>query len=168
LAASIVKGNGQLIKKRLQDFAGDYAIVLALMLLALVVSIIQPKFFSVQNFRNILNQISVVGILSCGMTFVILIGCIDLSVGSMISLAGIVSVILLDRAGGVSSIFLTVILGAFIGLATGLVIGGINGRMGESFMVTYGMQSVLAALALIVSGSLFMMVTVSKGVYMWK
>jgi ribose transport system permease protein len=165
LAANIVKGNGQFIKKRFQGFAGDYAIVLALILLALVVSIIQPKFFSVQNFRNILNQISVVGILSCGMTFVILIGCIDLSVGSMISLAGIVSVTLLDRAGGVSSIFLTVVLGALIGLATGLITGGINGRMGESFMVTYGMQSVLAALALIVSGSLFMMVTVSKGIY---
>jgi ribose transport system permease protein len=165
LAANIVKGNGRFIRKRFQDFAGNYAIVLALILLALVVSVIQPKFFSVQNFRNILNQISVVGILSCGMTFVILIGCIDLSVGSMISLAGIVAVTLLDRVGGVSSIFLTVLLGAFIGLATGLIVGGINGRMGESFMVTYGMQSVLAALALIVSGSLFMMVTVSKGIF---
>lgn len=152
-------------KKRFAGFARDYAIVLALILLALVVSIIQPKFFSLQNFKNILNQITVVGVLSCGMTFVILIGCIDLSVGSMISLMGIFSVTMVGRLNGPAAIILSIILGAAIGLGTGSIIGAIKGRMGESFMVTYGMQSVLAALALIVSGGLFMMVPVSKGVF---
>jgi ribose transport system permease protein len=152
-------------RKRFTGFARDYAIVLALILLALVVSIIQPKFFSLQNFKNILNQITVVGVLSCGMTFVILIGCVDLSVGSMISLMGIFSVTLVGKLNGPAAIILSIILGAAIGLGTGSIIGAIRGRMGESFMVTYGMQSVLAALALIVSGSLFMMVPVSKGVF---
>ncbi|MDR2078436.1 MAG: hypothetical protein LBP74_01795, partial [Treponema sp.] len=154
-----------LSKKRFMDFARDHAIVLALILLALVVSIIQPKFFSLQNFKNILNQITVVGVLSCGMTFVILIGCIDLSVGSMISLMGIFSVTMVGKLNGPAAIILSVIIGAAIGLGTGSIIGAIRGRMGESFMVTYGMQSVLAALALIVSGGLFMMVPVSRGVF---
>jgi ribose transport system permease protein len=150
----------------LKKFAQNYAIVLLLILLALVVSIIQPKFFTVQNFKNILNQISVVGVLSCGMTFVILIGCIDLSVGSMISLSGIVTItFLMKQFGGGWAIILTVIVGGLIGLVTGSIIGAIRGRMGESFMVTYGMQSVLAAFALIVSGGLFMMVPVSKGIF---
>jgi ribose/xylose/arabinose/galactoside ABC-type transport system permease subunit len=157
--------SGRTVKQKLRAFAGEYAIVLLLILLALIVSIIQPKFFTVQNFRNILNQIAVVGILSCGMTFVILIGCIDLSVGSMISLSGIISLTLLEKVGGFPAILLTVLIGAFIGLVSGFIIGAIKGRMGESFMVTYGMQSVLAALALIVSGNLFMMVSVSRGIY---
>jgi len=156
-------------RQRLRGFAvnlaRNYAIVLILILLALVVSIIQPKFFTIQNFKNILNQVSVVGILSCGMTFVILTGCIDLSVGAMISLMGIVSLTLLGKLNGISAFVLSVLLGAVIGLLSGGIIGMIKGRMGESFMVTYGMQSVLAAFALIVSGGLFMMVTVSKGIF---
>jgi ribose transport system permease protein len=153
------------MKRRRGGFVRDYAIVFALILLALIVSIIQPRFFSVQNFKNILNQITVVGVLSCGMTFVILIGCIDLSVGSMISLMGIFSVTMVGKLNGSVAIILSLLLGAAIGLGTGSIIGAIRGRMGESFMVTYGMQSVLAALALIVSGGLFMMVPVSKGIF---
>lgn len=153
------------MKKRIRNFAQNYAIVLMLIFLAAAVSIIQPKFFTIRNFTNILNQISVVGVLSCGMTFVILIGCIDLSVGSMISLAGIFSVTLVAKLGGEAAIILSVLLGSLIGIGTGSIVGAIRGRMGESFMVTYGMQSVLAAFALIVSGSLFMMVPVSQGIF---
>jgi ribose/xylose/arabinose/galactoside ABC-type transport system permease subunit len=162
---AVVSGDGKALLGRIWGFARNYVIVLALILLALVVSVIQPKFFTIQNFKNILNQVTVVGVLSCGMTFVILIGCIDLSVGSMISLTGIFSIILLGKVGGPFAIMLSMALGAVIGVFTGGIIGAIKGRMGESFMVTYGMQSVLAAFALIVSGGLFMMVTVSKGIY---
>jgi ribose transport system permease protein len=162
---SVISGTGIISKRRLGDLARDNAIVLALILLALIVSVIQPRFFSVQNFKNILNQITVVGVLSCGMTFVILIGCIDLSVGSMISLMGIFSVTMVGKLNGPAAIALSLLLGALIGLGTGSIIGAIRGRMGESFMVTYGMQSVLAALALIVSGGLFMMVPVSRGIF---
>ncbi|MDR1898481.1 MAG: ABC transporter permease [Treponema sp.] len=151
--------------KNIRDFAKNYAIILMLILLAAAVSVIQPKFFTIRNFTNILNQISVVGVLSCGMTFVILIGCIDLSVGSMISLAGIFSVTLVAKLGGEGAIILSILLGAAIGTGIGSIVGAIRGRMGESFMVTYGMQSVLAAFALIVSGSLFMMVPVSRGIF---
>jgi ribose transport system permease protein len=163
--SAVVPETGILLKRRIGGFARDYAIVLALILLALIVSVIQPRFFSIQNFKNILNQITVVGVLSCGMTFVILIGCIDLSVGSMISLMGIFSVTMVGKLNGPAAIILSLLLGAAIGLGTGSIIGVIRGRMGESFMVTYGMQSVLAALALIVSGGLFMMVPVSKGIF---
>jgi ribose transport system permease protein len=154
-----------MLRNKIENVVRNYAIVFFLILLALVISIIQPKFFTAQNFRNILNQISVIGILSCGMTFVILIGCIDLSVGSMISLLGIVSVTLIGKMYGINAIVLSVLIGACIGLFTGFIVGMIHGRMGESFMVTYGMQSVLAASALIVSGGLFMMVPVSTGIF---
>ncbi|MDR2184216.1 MAG: ABC transporter permease [Treponema sp.] len=162
---AVIPKTGTVLRKRRGGLIRDYAIVLALILLALIVSIIQPRFFSIQNFKNILNQITVVGVLSCGMTFVILIGCIDLSVGSMISLIGIFSVTMVGKLNGPAAIILSLLLGAAIGLGTGSIIGAIRGRMGESFMVTYGMQSVLAALALIVSGGLFMMVPVSRGIF---
>jgi ribose transport system permease protein len=162
---AVYSEKGRNLKKGIRDFAKNYAIVLMLIFLAAVVSIIQPRFFTIRNFTNILNQISVVGVLSCGMTFVILIGCIDLSVGSMISLAGIFSVTMVTKLGGEAAIILSILLGAAIGAGSGSIVGAIRGRMGESFMVTYGMQSVLAAFALIVSGSLFMMVPVSRGIF---
>ena len=160
-----VGGNRRKPGTQIVNLIRNYAIVFILILLALVVSVIQPKFFTLQNFRNILNQISVVGILSCGMTFVILTGCIDLSVGSMISLMGIVSLTLVGRQSGISALFLSMLLGAAIGLFSGSIIAMMKGRMGESFMVTYGMQSILAAFALIVSGGLFMMIPVSTGIF---
>ena len=152
------------LKGHIVNFVSNYAIILVMVVLAVIVSIIQPNFLTLQNMTNILNQISVIGILSCGMTFIILIGCIDLSVGSMMSLIGIVVVSLLLPVGDVASIIISVLLGAGLGLINGGIMAGIRGRMGESFMVTYGMQSALAAMALIVSGGLFMMVS-TNGVF---
>jgi ribose/xylose/arabinose/galactoside ABC-type transport system permease subunit len=74
------------------------------------------------------------------------------------SLIGIIAVMLANNVGDFSAILIPVLAGIVLGLANGSIMAGINGRLGESFMVTYGMQSVLAALALIVSGNLFMMV----------
>lgn len=143
---------------RFMNLVSSHAIIVIMLLLIIVVSIVQPRFLTADNFRNILNQIAVIGVLSCGMTFVLLIGCIDLSVGSQMSLVGIIAVMLTNKVGDGSAIIVPVIAGAFVGLIIGGIMAAINGRLGESFMVTYGMQSVLAALALIVSGNLFMMV----------
>ena len=152
------KQEGRQFKRVLLDLISNYAIIAVMIVLVIVVSIVQPRFLTAQNFRNILNQIAVIGVLSCGMTFVLLIGCIDLSVGAQMSLIGIIAVMLANNVGDFAAILIPVLAGVVLGLANGSIMAGINGRLGESFMVTYGMQSVLAALALIVSGNLFMMV----------
>lgn len=147
------------LKRTVIDFISGHAIIFLMILLAIVVSFIQPRFLTGQNLMNILNQIAVIGVLSCGMTFVLIIGCIDLSVGSQISLIGIIAVTLANGAGDVVAILLPAIAGIVLGLVNGGIMASINGRLGESFIITYGMQSLLAAMALLVSGGLFMMVT---------
>lgn len=145
--------------KRMLDLVRNNAIIFLMLALAAVVAILYPRFLTVNNFRNILNQISVIGCLACGMTFVLLIGCIDLSVGSMMSLIGIMAVSLANDGKEWLAILLPVLAAGGIGLLKGGILAGVNGRLGESFIITYGAQSLLAALALIIQGGLFMMVT---------
>jgi len=147
------------IKNRIVDILSNNAILFLMLLLVSVVAILYPRFLTLANFNNILNQISVIGCLACGMTFVLLIGCIDLSVGSMMSLIGIMAVTVANGGREWLAIILPILAAGAIGLIKGGIIAGVNGRLGESFITTYGAQSVLAALALIIQGGLFMMVT---------
>lgn len=64
---------------------------IALIILIAIVSMINPDFFSVDNILNILRQTSVNAIIAVGMTFVILIAGIDLSVGSVLALTGAIA-----------------------------------------------------------------------------
>lgn len=73
------------LNAHLRQYGG---IILALIALCVVFSLYSPRFLSVANFMNILQQVAVVAILAFGMTWVILLGDIDLSVGSMLAVAG--------------------------------------------------------------------------------
>ena len=71
-------------------FAGTKGPLVGLVLLCLVLTFATDTFFTVRNILNVLDQVTVLGIMAIGMTLVILIGGIDLSVGSMLALAGMV------------------------------------------------------------------------------
>ena len=60
----------------------EYGIVMVLVLLIIIATIMNPIFIGTNKIINVLRQVSINGILSIGMTFVIISGCIDLSVGS--------------------------------------------------------------------------------------
>lgn len=94
--------------------------ILALFILIGIVSCINPHFFSVDNLLNILRQTSVNAIIAVGMTFVILIAGIDLSVGSILALTGAITASLI---GLEYSIFLVLP----VTLLIGTLLGGING-----------------------------------------
>ena len=68
----------------------DYSVLVALVLMVVIASVINPRFLTVRNLTNILRQVSVIGIVSMGMTMVILSGGIDLSVGSVLAFSGVV------------------------------------------------------------------------------
>ena len=92
-------------------------------------------FFEVNNFQNILVQTSTIGLIALGMTFVMINGNIDLSVGSTVALAASLSVGLQDALG--------IPLAVMVGLGSGLMIGAINGlvvwKTGvDAFIVTLG------------------------------
>jgi ribose transport system permease protein/inositol transport system permease protein len=73
------------------DLAARHAALLFLILLVLVFAALQPNFLHPLNLMNILRQVSIAGLIAIGMTFVILTGGIDLSVGSLVALTGLVA-----------------------------------------------------------------------------
>jgi len=133
---------------------GRYGAVMVLIGLFSVSSEINPYFLSVDNVMNILQQSSYAGIIALGMTFVIVSGGLDLSVGSLLALLGGVAVEMLNKCAAswgdgshaVLCAFLAcILLGAFCGLASGLMVAG--PRI-EPFIVTFGAMAIYRSLAL--------------------
>nr|WP_245548473.1 ribose ABC transporter permease [Gracilibacillus lacisalsi] len=111
----------------MQYFWSNYSVVFAFIVLFIVASIASDHFLSPLNITNMLRQISVIGILAVGMTFVILIGGIDLSVGSVLALTG--TIVMASQVDFGTSIFTAILFG----LVAGALIGVING-----VIITYG------------------------------
>jgi ribose/xylose/arabinose/galactoside ABC-type transport system permease subunit len=123
----------------------QYGIFLALVGIIIVLAICEPTFLTPQNLTNIMRQTSVIGIMAVGMTFVILTAGIDLSVGSILALTGVVCASLEHRGWPVLAVAaVTLGLGAVIGTLNGVVIT--KGKV-TPFVVTLGMMSVARGLS---------------------
>src|SRR6476619_1977853 len=85
------------------SFLAKFAPLIFLLLLMLVFAVIEPRFLSEINLFNVMRQVSIYGVLAVGMTFVILTGGIDLSVGSLVAFAGLVAAAV--SKGGLSNRF---------------------------------------------------------------
>ena len=94
--------------------------IIGLLVIIVIISIMSPSFLSLNNILNVLRQVSINALIAFGMTFIILTGGIDLSVGSILALTGAVTAGLM--ASGVDPI-----LAMLIGLVLGAVLGAING-----------------------------------------
>ena len=81
----------------------EYVIVIAIILESIVFASIAPQFLSIPNLVNVALSIAITGILAVGMTFVILTGGIDLSVGSVAALAGVAAAMLAGTSGVLAS-----------------------------------------------------------------
>jgi ribose/xylose/arabinose/galactoside ABC-type transport system permease subunit len=122
--------------------------VLAAMCLA--AALISDAFLNPFNIINVLRQIALFGIVSIGMTFVILTAGIDLSVGSIVAVTAVVSAMLLDAGSAIPLVLLAglligVVMGALNGV--GITIGGI-----PPFIMTLGMMVMGRGLAMTISG----------------
>jgi ribose transport system permease protein len=110
-------------------------------------AVLSPVFLSVTNLLNVVRQSSIFGIMAIGMTFVILTGGIDLSVGSILAVAGAISAgILKGGAGLLPVVILALVIGIGCGLANGVIIT--VGRIAP-FVVTLGMMSIARSITLI-------------------
>ncbi|MGE7121610.1 ABC transporter permease [Peribacillus sp. NPDC046944] len=88
----------------------------------LIGSLLSDQFLSVQNLLNLLQQSSFVGIVSIGMTFVILVAGIDLSVGAILALTGmLVSILLGTGMNPILAITITLVGGTFLGFVNGFI-----------------------------------------------
>ena len=126
----------------------DCALPLFIVLLAAVAGSIQPRFFAASNLENLARQLVPLLILSVGQCFAIVSGGLDLSLSSVLSLAGVGGVLAMATLGVQGG----VVLMPLIGLCCGLASGGIIAYLGTSpLIVTLAMLSVTQAVALILA-----------------
>jgi ribose/xylose/arabinose/galactoside ABC-type transport system permease subunit len=130
----------------------EYVIVVAIVLESVFFAFYAPSFLSVPNLINIALSIAITGILAVGMTAVILTGGIDLSVGSVAALAGIVAAMVAS-----SSAPGAVALAALAALGVGLAVGAFNGVMVARFRVppfvtTLAMLTICRGLVYVITG----------------
>jgi ribose transport system permease protein len=119
------------------------------LVLAIVLSLLSPYFLKTANLLNLLDQSVVVGIVAIGMTFVILTGGIDLSVGSVAGLTGVILGLALQHFNIPISVALAIASGAAIGLFSGALIAYFNLA---AFVITLGVMAIGRSLAYIFSG----------------
>ena len=133
-------------------FAGTKGPLIGLILLCVVLSFATDTFLTVRNILNVLDQVTVLGIMAIGMTLVILIGGIDLSVGSVLALAGMVFGFVahpdyLDMPV-VAGVAAALVAGGLCGLVSGLLVT--ITRL-PPFIATLAMMSVARGLANIIT-----------------
>jgi ribose transport system permease protein len=125
--------------------------LIGLVLLIILVSLLSPYFLTVRNILNVLRQVSIVAIVAVGMTYVIITGGIDLSVGSVAALSGVITGVFLKNVG--VGLFLSISLG----IIAGVLCGVFNGVLITSkikmppFISTLAMMSIARGLALVIT-----------------
>ncbi len=151
--------------RRWINFVYDYGIIIAFFVLCAALAFSNEYFFTTKNILNVLRQTSINGILAMGMTLVILTRGIDLSVGSVLALSGIVTASLVHGPDPMPA-FLAVAAGLGVGLACGLVNGVVISRLNvPPFVATLGMLSVARGLTYIYSDGM-PIAGLSKG-FLW-
>lgn len=155
--------SGRITKKQGLRFLREWGLMLVILLIILVATIVKPQFLSGSSFLNILRSVSTLGVAAVGLTFIIVGGSSDLSVGSTVSLAGVLGMMIMNSPLGVNpatsnfaailAILAGMAAGACVGLLNGSAMTFINGKSGESYVLTYSTSVVVSALALIINGT---------------
>jgi ribose/xylose/arabinose/galactoside ABC-type transport system permease subunit len=145
---TLAQRTGAHIKRAAHTLFREYSILFVFLLVCVVITIIRPVFLSLDNIFNVIRQVSMIGIMSVGMTFVILSADIDLSVGSVAGFSGALTAGLIARQGlsPFVAYFVPLPIAALMGWMMGMVIT--KGKV-HSFVVSLGMMSIARGLALV-------------------
>jgi ribose transport system permease protein len=123
--------------------------MIAFLVIFILASLLNSDFLTFTNLINIIRQVSIIGIISLGMTLVMLSGGIDLSVGSVLAFTGAITLLALNASESVLLSLLTAIaVSASIGLINGLLIT--KGKI-ASFIATLGMMAAARSLVLYIA-----------------
>jgi inositol transport system permease protein len=144
-----LKEPGSGAAKRLR--AGQWGMMLALVAIAAALAIAKPVFLTLPNLVNLIRQISINGILAVGVTAVLLTGGVDLSLGSLVALTGVIAASFAHPGQYPAAV--PVLMGVLAGAGCGAINGWVvtRGRVAP-FVATLGMMTAARGLALVLSG----------------
>ena len=124
----------------------EYRMVVVLLVMFLTMTLSTPAFLTTRNLINLSRQISVNAILAMGMTFVIITGGIDLSVGSVLAVGGVIAASIVEP--GTSPVWIAVLAGIAAGGALGLINGLVVSRLRVApFVITLAMMTIARGIA---------------------
>jgi len=131
----------------LKELLFKYKSLIGLVLLIGIVSILNPAFLSGKNILNILRQTSVNAIIAAGMTFVILTGGIDLSVGSILAISGAVCAsLMVNGQNMILAVIIAIIIGGVFGTLNGFIIS--KGKL-QPFIATLATMTILRGVTMV-------------------
>ena len=150
----VVKGKpGMLSKMKDMGFAGiysKYGTILIFISIIILASIASPFFLNPANLTNVLRQLVVVSLLAFGITFVIILGHIDVSLGSVVALTGTIAASVMAKT---QSIFLAVVVGILVGIVVGIINGYVITTYNiPAFITTLAMTTVARGAVLLYTG----------------
>ncbi|CAH0125418.1 ABC transporter permease [Peribacillus sp. YIM B13472] len=121
--------------------------LLALVLLFIVITVLNPSFMEPNNILNLLRQTSINALIAFGMTFIILTGGIDLSVGSILALSSaLMAGMMVSGLDPILAILVGILLGAIMGVINGILVS--KGKMAP-FIVTLATMTIFRGLTLV-------------------
>lgn len=133
-----------------KNFLARYGLILALLVVCVALSLTTENFLTLPNLVVVVRQISINGILAIGVTLVLLTGGVDLSLGSLVALTGVVAACFAHP--GDSPLVVAVGMGILAGTACGAINGLVITQGGVApFIATLGMMTAARGLALVVS-----------------
>lgn len=118
----------------------------------IVISFFAPRFLTQRNIVLVLTQVSILGVMACGVTYVLIGGNFDLSIGSQLSFTTVLVVSLHDKIGPVPAVLVALLAGVVMGAINGYLVGFLKLT---SLIVTLGMLPVIQALTLIYSKGMY-------------
>lgn len=142
-------------RKKLFRFGLSNTSIILFLLLFVVFGLIAPRFFTGKNLENILFSASYIGILATGMTFVLLAGGIDLSVGSNMYLSGIIAGLLINNVGAP----------VWLAFLVAMVVGAVYGLINAFFITRLKIVPFIVTLSTLIAGrGIGLLITRSKSV----
>ncbi len=133
----------------------EVAIFAAVLLECIVFAFLSPSFLTLNNFVNVTLQIAIYGILAVGMTIIMITGGIDLSIGSVVALVGVVAAILSKKEALPADVMVgtAMLAGIALGTAIGAASGSLIARFGiPPFIVTLALMTICRGVVFIITG----------------
>lgn len=141
------------IKDKITSFFSEYACIVFLVVALMIAGLTSEKFFTLANLQNLLKQGSVLAVLAVGMGFVLMSGCIDLTVGANMAIAALITINLHQVIGVFPSILLAMAVSIAISCLNMLIIYITKARAMEIMMITFGLKMVYRGIAQAVTGN---------------